>query len=87
MRAVTSFVWYVTGQPNNELPVSGSVARLKGFDPSMLGINQRSNLETPLPERFSFVPTSNYGGLAAARPSANHSGGVNVVFCGGNSAT
>lgn len=84
MRAVTGFVWYVTGQPNNELPVSGSVARLKGFDPSMLGINQRINLKTPLPERFSFVPKSNYGGLAAARPSANHNGGVNVVFCGGN---
>ena len=86
MRAVTSFVWYVTGQQNNELPVSNSIARLKNFDPSLVGINRRSDLETPLPDRFSFVPTSNYGGLAAARPSANHGGGVNVAFCGGNSA-
>jgi hypothetical protein len=84
MRAATSFVWYVTGQQDNQLPVSAPVAQSKGFDPSLLGINRRSDLETPLPERFSFVPASNYGGLAAARPSANHSGGVCVAYCGGN---
>jgi prepilin-type processing-associated H-X9-DG protein len=84
MRAATSFVWYVTGQQDNQLPVSAPVAQSNGFDPSLLGINRRSDLETPLPEKFSSVPASNYGGLAAARPSANHSGGVNVAYCGGN---
>lgn len=84
MRAATSMVWYVTGQADNQLPVSEAVARQKGFDPSLVGINARSDLKHPLPDRYLANPTSNFGGLAAARPSANHSGGINVTFCGGN---
>ncbi len=84
MRQATSVVWFISGQRNNALPISVSVSAEQSFDPSLVGINRRRNLTKPLAERFSFRPSSNFGGLAAARPSSNHPGGVYVAFCGGN---
>ncbi len=86
MRQNTSFAWFVTGQEDNRLPINGAVSLEKGFDPSLLGINRRKDLRRPLPVNFARERFSNRGGLAAARPSSNHSAGVNTSYCDGHSS-
>ncbi len=56
------------------------------FNPYGMRINQNArDIEPPNP--YSQYPVSAMdlrGGLAYARPSSAHTGGVNVIFCGGN---
>jgi hypothetical protein len=86
MRQSTAFVWFFTGQVDNADPPTAEVKQSNLYDAESMRINGRIELEIPLPVRYrrrGEVPNS--GGLAAARPSSNHSGGVNVTFCGGKS--
>jgi prepilin-type processing-associated H-X9-DG protein len=79
IRQNTGFVWFVTGSSDNALPVSASAA----FNSAAIGVNQLRDVATPVPSAAYPVPGSNppTGGLAYARPSSNHPGGVNVMFC------
>ncbi|REK10881.1 MAG: DUF1559 domain-containing protein [Planctomycetota bacterium] len=82
-RQCTGFVAFITGQQNNEVPpVMGMQSN---YDVDAIGINDKAQVVTGLPQTpwvagSTSVPT----GLAYARPSAYHSGGVNAMFCGGN---
>jgi prepilin-type processing-associated H-X9-DG protein len=85
MRQSTACAWFVTGQADNAFPPTSEVDQSNLYDAESMRFNGRKELEIPLPVRYrrhGEVPNS--GGLAAARPSSNHSGGVNVAYCGGN---
>lgn len=76
LRQNTAFVWYVTGNLSNfePLPVAdGPGAKVNALSRSAT---------TPVPYTQYPVSASDLnGGLAHARPSSAHPGGVNVVFC------
>lgn len=82
-RASVGAVWFITGAKNNELPVSMT---MEGFyNSSAIGINDQSQVVSGRPQgNYSSMNVTQPTGLAYARPSANHSGGLNSMFCGGN---
>ncbi len=78
----TGFVWFVTGNKDNAGPAPATAV----YNQAAIAINGLKDAPTPVPqEEFSVrgisPPT---GGLAYARPSSNHPGGVNVVFADGH---
>ena len=87
VRENTGMVWFLTGYANNtkdtSAPVSGGY---KLTAPAVVpGINDESQLVTGSVRLFySSMNAANPTGLAFSRASANHSGGVNVAYCGGN---
>jgi prepilin-type N-terminal cleavage/methylation domain-containing protein len=90
LRENTGMVWFLTGSVNNatagQTVNSGAGAyTTTGRTPNQYGINDESQLVTGSPRLiFNSAELSAPSGLAYARPSANHSGGVNVSYCGGN---
>jgi prepilin-type N-terminal cleavage/methylation domain-containing protein/prepilin-type processing-associated H-X9-DG protein len=81
VRQNTGFVWYVTGNADNVDPVA---AAMPPFNPSGMKINQLARdipSPTPYPQKYNGAATPPTGGLAYARPSSAHPGGVNVMFC------
>ena len=80
IRQNTGFVWFVTGNKDN----AGPAPRSAQYNPQGIGINALGNVVTrPVPMQAYPVPGSDppTGGLAYARPSSMHPGGVNVIFC------
>jgi hypothetical protein len=85
IRQNTGFVWYYLGSSNINnagQPTSGN------FNFQAVPINGLAKTLTGTPV-LSYVPSTtppatNASGLAFARPSSNHPGGVNAFFCGGN---
>ncbi len=83
VRASVGTVWFLTGQQDNAatpLPVSTD------YNPGAMGLNDESQVLSGRPVSFYNDPmyVGRPTGIAYARPSANHAGGVNVMFCGGN---
>ena len=76
-------VWFITGNENNFAPPTTNMA--SNYNPNAIGINEQSQTLSGRPVG-TYVPAnlSTPSGLAYARPSANHSGGINAMFCGGN---
>jgi prepilin-type N-terminal cleavage/methylation domain-containing protein len=90
LRENTGMVWFLTGSVNNAtagnaVNTMAGAYTTPGRTPVQYGINDESQLVTGSP-KLIYSPTelSTPSGLAFARPSANHSGGVNVSYCGGN---
>ncbi len=81
LRQNTGFVWYLTKNQNNTAPAPTSTS---GFDPNGIQINALARTLTGAPMLPYAMPGTNPSGLAYARPSSNHPGGVNAFFCGGN---
>jgi prepilin-type N-terminal cleavage/methylation domain-containing protein len=91
VRENTGMVWFLTGFLNN---ATQNVTTSKGtaitvqaptLTPNQYGINDNSQLVTgSIRLIYNSTNTANPSGLAYSRPSANHSGGVNVSYCGGN---
>ncbi len=87
VRQNTGFVWFVTGNQNNEGPPTATVA--PSFTsvclPQSMSINamSRSVSGTPL-VKFDPSKLTQPTGLAFSRPSSAHPGGVNAVFCDGH---
>jgi prepilin-type N-terminal cleavage/methylation domain-containing protein/prepilin-type processing-associated H-X9-DG protein len=80
IRQNTAFVWFVTSNLNNAEPPSASaVYNVAGYKINQLG----KSVATPIPYgAFNSAATPfPTGGLAYARPSSAHPGGVNVMFC------
>lgn len=83
VRQNTGFVWYFTGNPDNARPPNASTFAGK-YDFDALGVNDRAK-EFLGASAGPYDPTaSTPTGLAFARPSANHPGGVNAAFCDGH---
>jgi prepilin-type processing-associated H-X9-DG protein len=87
IRQSTGFVWFITGNANNEGPptrsVSPSVA--PACLPQAMSINAMCrSVSGAATVKFDPTNLSRPTGLAFARPSANHAGGVNAVFCDGH---
>jgi prepilin-type N-terminal cleavage/methylation domain-containing protein len=80
MRQNTGFVWFVTGNPNNNAPPTGSPT----YNKNGMQINQLARDIQPPNPNAQYSTATETGGLAYARPSSAHTGGVNVIFCGGN---
>jgi len=92
VRQNTGMVWFLSGKINNASPTDASMpdslyATFGSANPNDLpGINDKSQLVTgSIQLQYQSGNNANPTGLAYSRPSANHSGGVNVAFCGGNS--
>ena len=85
IRQAMGFVWFVTGEPNNQLP-DVTTANYQDVDWRSLPINGRAQeLNTPIRRAYDDrSPPARTGGLAACRPSSNHPGGVNAYFCDGH---
>jgi prepilin-type N-terminal cleavage/methylation domain-containing protein/prepilin-type processing-associated H-X9-DG protein len=81
IRQNTGFVWFVTGSPNNtDQPITVSPM----YNPSGMRINQLAKTlspPNPYPGQYPIGMNPSLGGLAYARPSSAHPGGVNVMFC------
>ncbi len=87
VRENTGMVWFLTGKINNSKDQSlpDSVYKSDLGTMAVPGINDNSQLVTGAPVLlFNPDNAANPTGLAYSRPSANHAGGVNVSFCGGN---
>lgn len=71
MRQNTAFVWFVTGQINNlestTMPITAKI--------------NAGGKSAATPVAYSTFTAPDIGGLACARPSSAHPGGVNVIFC------
>jgi hypothetical protein len=86
MRQNTGFVWFTipANLNNSDDPSPGTGS----FNPFGMKINQLARdlpSPTPYPQQYPVNPMTDLsGGLANARPSSAHTGGVNVIFCGGN---
>ena len=85
-RQGTGMVWYITGLNN---PANGgppTAAAGANYDPLAIGINgQAKVITTTAPSKVYPNPVvTSVGGLAYARPSSNHPGGVNAFFCDGH---
>ena len=82
-RQSVGMVWFLTGNKNNSdnpTPPLGS-----SFMVEAMGINDMAQQMSGLPRvPFSSTDFNQPTGLAGARPSANHPGGVNAMFCGQN---
>lgn len=85
VRQCTGMVWFLTGnQDNNTLVTPLPLAA--NFIPDAMGVNDLAQQASGLPTMpFSATNYSQPSGLAYARPSSYHPGGVNSMFCGGNS--
>jgi len=79
IRQNAAFVWFVTQSPsldNREPPAAGVTFNTLGYK-----VNQQAkSASTPVPYT-TYVSGTGTGGLAYARPSSAHPGGVNVMFC------
>jgi prepilin-type processing-associated H-X9-DG protein len=90
VRENTGMVWFLTGSVNNA--TNGQpVNTMKGTwtTPSLVsnqyGINDNSQLVVGSPKLiYNSMEITAPSGLAYSRLSANHSGGVNISYCGGN---
>ena len=82
VRQNTGFVWFVTTSYDNRDDVTAIPNT--NFNPTGMKINQLARdiqSPNPYPGKYTNVPTPPTGGLAYARPSSAHPGGVNVMFC------
>jgi prepilin-type N-terminal cleavage/methylation domain-containing protein/prepilin-type processing-associated H-X9-DG protein len=86
VRQNTGFVWYLTGNVNNYgIPPAGTIPLSANYNKDAIGINSASKFVSGLPMgTFDPTNTSSPTGLAYARPSSNHPGGVNASFCDGH---
>ena len=82
VRQGTGMVWYITGNLNNSLiPLPG----MTNFNPLSIAINGQAKVVSGTPTTTYVSATATQpGGLAFARPSSNHPGGVNAFFCDGH---
>jgi len=79
IRQNTGFVWFLTGNVENSGPASAGA----DYNINGMKINQLAR-DVPSPnlyQQYSMASTPPAGGLAYARPSSAHPGGVNVMFC------
>ncbi len=83
MRQNTGFVWFATLSANNtDTPIT---VASPVYNPNGMKINQLArDIEGANPYPQTYPDSNSLGGLAYARPSSAHTGGVNVIFCGGN---
>ena len=80
IRQNTGFVWFVTGDVNNNAP---PIVASPDYNVNGMKINQLAR-DVIAPVAYVQYPdalTPPTGGLAYARPSSAHPGGVNVMFC------
>jgi prepilin-type N-terminal cleavage/methylation domain-containing protein len=83
-RQSTAMVWFLTGNQNNDTPAKASFTP-NNYNGDAIGINNLGQqLTGTLLVPYDPMNLSQPSGLAYARPSAYHSGGVNAMFCGGN---
>ncbi len=84
IRQGTGMVWFITQNVNNMGPPNQTVTNSNLNGGTSIGINDASkNISGAATVQFTAGnPTP--GGLAYARPSSNHPGGVNSMFVGGN---
>lgn len=83
VRENTGMVWFRTGQTNNRTPPT--TAQAAGYDELSIGINEKATFVVGNIQLLFIDDTATQpSGLAFSRPSANHSGGVNVAFCDGH---
>lgn len=83
LRQNTGFVWYFTGTPGNAYPVISSVKGVCNYESLPINGLAKTISGTPI-LTFDSANTSSATGLAFARPSSNHPGGVNAFFCDGH---
>ncbi len=84
IRQAAGFAWFITGQnvPNNGSPAAAGPGASYNYD--TIGINGLAQVApVPSPLQYNAMSTTT-GGLACARPSSQHPGGVNVLFCDGH---
>jgi prepilin-type processing-associated H-X9-DG protein len=91
VRQNTGMAWFLTGKLNNGDPNDGSLpatvyaTNFSTSTPFFPEINSNSQLVTgSIQLKYNSGNAAYPSGLAYSRPSANHSGGVNVAYCGGN---
>ncbi|MBI3837607.1 MAG: DUF1559 domain-containing protein [Planctomycetia bacterium] len=78
LRQQTGFVWFVTGNLNNLEQTTSTT----NYNPASAKINALSKtLTNPIPIAYSLNAKPIQGGLASSRPSSQHPGGVNTIFC------
>lgn len=83
VRQNAAFVWYLTGNAGNILPPTSSFT--SKYDASAIGVNDRSKDIVGAPNgNYMDATGTTPTGLAYARPSASHPGGVNAAFCDGH---
>jgi prepilin-type processing-associated H-X9-DG protein len=85
VRGHTGMVWYLTGVDDNRGPAAATLE----YNEAAIGINDGAQAVIAPPYALLYGPelaTNIYthGGLAFARPSSNHPGGVNSAFCDGH---
>jgi prepilin-type N-terminal cleavage/methylation domain-containing protein/prepilin-type processing-associated H-X9-DG protein len=86
VRQHTGFVWFITGNQHNDgLPQATSIP-LAGtndanYTAGAIEINSNKATVSGMPKPTYTPNDSTPSGLAYARPSSNHPGGVNAMFC------
>ncbi|MGD9722147.1 MAG: DUF1559 domain-containing protein [Pirellulales bacterium] len=79
----TGFVFFITGQPNNIPDPSVTPPSHYNIKTAAIG-GYATSVATPVATTFNLTgmdAPSDFGGLACARPSSAHPGGVNAYFC------
>jgi hypothetical protein len=83
-RQSVGMVWFLTGHQDNRanpfpLPLGS------GYNPEAIGINDLGQYVSGIPKGpYNAMVTESPTGLAYARPSSYHPGGVNAMCCGQN---
>jgi Protein of unknown function (DUF1559) len=87
-RQNVGMVWFLTGRQDNtaapDTPLAGAGGDTN-YNSNSIGINDLGQYVSGSPAgAYDKANTSTPTGLAYARPSSNHPGGVNAMCCGGN---
>jgi type II secretory pathway pseudopilin PulG len=86
VRQHVGFVWFLTGNLDNQGVPPASTTPLSGaansnYIAEAIGINGSSKSVMGIPKAKYDAKSSAPSGIAFARPSSNHPGGVNAIFC------
>ncbi|HEX3727860.1 MAG TPA: H-X9-DG-CTERM domain-containing protein, partial [Pirellulales bacterium] len=86
VRQNAGFVWLITGNQNNQGPplAQPTSTYASTYNPQSMAINGMAKFISGTPVLKYDVTSSAPTGLGYARPSSNHPGGVNAVFCDGH---
>jgi prepilin-type processing-associated H-X9-DG protein len=83
VRQGTGMVWYITGNTNNAGPPTTAAGA--NYNALAIPINGQAKVVSGAPAAvYPSMTATQPSGLAFARPSSNHPGGVNAFFCDGH---
>ncbi len=86
VRQNTGYVWFLTGNENNSTTPPPAAPLASSYNVDVISINANGKSVSGIPQtgKWASATPFEWKGLAYARPSSSHPGGVNAVFCDGH---